>query len=95
MPHYSEAIARAAYRFMGAAFVIALIANVTKHGFHLSGVVWPILLSGSMFILGMQPRSAMRESGKWATLYSATWLSVLFLFGTIIYQRFSGSLPVG
>jgi len=88
MPRHSEAIARAAYRFMGVAFVIALIANVTKHGFHLSGVVWAVLLSVSMFILGRQPKPAMRESVKWSTLYSATWLSVLFLFGTIIYQRF-------
>lgn len=86
--HCSEAIARASYRFIGVSCVIGLIANVTKHGFHLSGIVWPVLLSGAMFVLGMQPKSALRESGKSTMLHSATWLSVLFLFGAAIYQRF-------
>jgi hypothetical protein len=41
-----------------------------------------------MFVLGMQPKSSVRESGKWTMFYSSAWVSALFLFGTIIYQRF-------
>jgi hypothetical protein len=87
MPH-SEAIARTSYRLIAVAWVVALIAYVAKHGFHLSGIVWGVLLSGAMFVLGMQPKSSIRESDKWTMFYSATWLSALLLFGTIIYQRF-------
>jgi hypothetical protein len=77
-----------AYRFMGFACIVGLIANVTKHGFSLSGVIWPILLSVAMFSLGVQPKSALRASGKWALRYWCSLTLALFLFGTVVYQRF-------
>ena len=86
-PQYYEATVRIAYRFGGAACVILLITNVSRHGFHLSDVIWPLLLSGAMFALGMQPKATTRQSDKWTMLYFATLSLVLFLFGTIIYQR--------
>ena len=82
----SETILLIAYRFMGFACIVALIANVTKHGLSLSGVIWPLLLSIAMFSLGVQSKSTQRESATWAVRYSCTVMLVLFL----VYQRFLG-----
>ena len=38
-------------------------------GFHLSGVLWPVLLSVSMFSLGVAPESVVRSSGRWKFRY--------------------------
>jgi hypothetical protein len=84
----SETITMFAYRFMGFACIVGLIANVTKHGFHLSGILWPVLLSVAMFSLGVQPKSRLQESGKWAVRYLSSVMLVLFLLGTVVYQRF-------
>ena len=87
-PQYSETVTKMVYAFLGMGCLVAMITNVTKHGFNLSGVIWPLLLAGTMFSLGMQPQSAPRDSGKWTTLYFGSLSLVLYLFGTIIYQRF-------
>ena len=72
-----------AYRTLAVGCVAALIANVYKHGWSLSGMLWPILLSTLLFSLGTNPA---RRSIAWLVRYIVAFAVLLFLLGIIIYQ---------
>jgi hypothetical protein len=72
-----------AYRGLGVGCVVALIANVYKHGWSVSGMIWPILLSTLLFSLGTNPT---RRTTAWLVRYIVAFAVLLFLLGIIIYQ---------
>ena len=55
-----------AYRTLAVGCVVGLVANVYKHGWSLSGMIWPILLSTLLFSLGTNPA---RRSTAWLVRY--------------------------
>jgi hypothetical protein len=72
-----------AYRTLGFGCAVALIANVYKHAWSLSGIIWPLLLSTLLFSLGTNPA---RRSTAWLIRYIVAFTVLLFLLGIIIYQ---------
>src|SRR5678815_4306384 len=79
-----------AYRTLAVGYVVALIANVYKHGWSPSGMIWPILLATLLFSLGTNPA---RQSTAWLVRYIVAFAVLLFLVGIITVSYTHLTLP--
>jgi hypothetical protein len=71
------------YRVSGLACFGALVAYVYKHGWNLSDMILPLLLSALMFSLGANPE---RKSAAWAVRHAVALLIALLLLVGILYN---------
>jgi hypothetical protein len=74
-----------AYRALGFGCLVAWTGNVYKHGWSLSSISWPILLSALLFSLGTNPA---RRRMAWLVRSIVALAALVFLLGVIVYSLF-------